>query len=71
MPPVAADRVRLSQVLLNLGSNAVKYNRPNGAVRMSVVASGASFLRLCVEDDGHGIPRDKQHLLFQPFQRAG
>jgi CheY-like chemotaxis protein len=71
LPPVAADRTRLSQILLNLGSNAIKYNRPNGGVRMSVAAQAASLLRLSVEDDGHGIPRDKQHLIFQPFQRAG
>jgi PAS domain S-box-containing protein len=71
LPPVAADRTRLSQILLNLGSNAIKYNRPRGTVRMSVPSSGASFLRLSVEDTGNGIARDKQHLIFQPFQRAG
>jgi CheY-like chemotaxis protein len=71
LPPIAADRTRLSQILLNLGSNAIKYNRPGGTVRLSVAALGSSFSRLWVEDTGHGIARDKQHLIFQPFQRAG
>jgi CheY-like chemotaxis protein len=71
VPPVSADRTRLSQILLNLGSNAIKYNRPSGWVKMSVDASQGPFVRLSVEDNGHGIARDKQHLIFQPFQRAG
>ena len=71
LPAVAADRTRLSQILLNLGSNAIKYNRPNGSVRVSVATPTASHVRVSVEDTGLGIPRDKQHLIFQPFQRAG
>ena len=69
--PVTADSTRLAQILLNLGSNAVKYNRRGGWVKFTIAASEGPFLRLCVEDNGHGIPRDKQHLIFQPFQRAG
>ncbi|HTV22785.1 MAG TPA: ATP-binding protein [Polyangiaceae bacterium] len=71
VPAVAADRTRLSQILLNLGSNAIKYNRASGWVKMSIVASAPGLVRLCVEDNGSGIARDKQHLIFHPFQRAG
>jgi PAS domain S-box-containing protein len=71
LPAVAADRTRLSQILLNLGSNAIKYNCANGTVKMSVTAPGGSLVRLCVEDTGLGIAHEKQHLIFQPFQRAG
>ena len=71
VPPVSADSTRLAQILLNLGSNAIKYNRQGGWVKFTIAASAAPFLRLCVEDSGYGIPRDKQHLIFQPFQRAG
>jgi protein-histidine pros-kinase len=68
---VAADRVRLAQVFLNLGSNAIKYNRPGGKVAFHVSEPEPNVVRITVEDTGLGIPQDKQAKLFQPFQRAG
>ncbi|HVZ33197.1 MAG TPA: ATP-binding protein, partial [Polyangiaceae bacterium] len=58
------------QVLMNFGSNAIKYGRPRGTVRLRATQHGTS-VRVSVEDDGFGIPLDKQAVLFQPFQRAG
>jgi signal transduction histidine kinase/CheY-like chemotaxis protein len=69
-PYVLADRVRLSQCLLNLGSNAIKYNRPGGSVTLSYSVRGKK-VRLCVADTGIGIPQDRQSELFQPFNRLG
>jgi PAS domain S-box-containing protein len=71
LPTLLADRTRVAQVLMNLGSNAVKYNRPQGEVvfRCAVLPTGQ--LRIAVRDTGVGIPLDKQSKLFQPFQRAG
>ncbi|HEX2875212.1 MAG TPA: ATP-binding protein [Polyangiaceae bacterium] len=71
LTPVAADRVRLKQILINLGSNAIKYNRDGGRVVFRVTPTERAALRIAVEDSGHGIPADKQSKLFQPFQRAG
>lgn len=80
VPPVVADRVRLLQILLNLSSNAVKYNRPGGVVRVgaTTVPGGpggpggpGARIRLAVEDTGIGIPPGRQHELFQPFNRLG
>ncbi|MEO8178901.1 MAG: ATP-binding protein [Deltaproteobacteria bacterium] len=71
MPMVAADRTRFAQILINLGSNAIKYNRLNGEVVFSVSQQEASFVRISIKDTGIGIPLDKQSSLFQPFQRAG
>ncbi len=71
LPMVSADRTRFVQILMNLGSNALKYNRPNGVVRFSVSAPDLERVRVTVEDEGIGIPLDKQASLFQPFQRAG
>ncbi|HEY4243233.1 MAG TPA: PAS domain S-box protein [Kofleriaceae bacterium] len=71
LPPVHADRTRLSQILMNLGSNAIKYNRPGGSVRFSVERTPAARLRVTVTDTGHGIPATEHGKLFQPFQRAG
>ncbi|HEU4579464.1 MAG TPA: ATP-binding protein [Polyangiaceae bacterium] len=70
LPMVAADRTRFAQILMNLGSNAIKYNRPNGDVVFSVAAQD-DLLRVTVKDTGIGIPLDKQASIFQPFQRAG
>ena len=50
-----ADRQRLRQVLLNLISNAVKYNVAGGTVRLSGRYTGDATLRLEVTDTGPGI----------------
>ena len=71
LPMLSADRTRFSQILMNFGSNAVKYNRPAGTVTFTVTAADDERLRVTVRDTGMGIPADKQSRLFQPFQRAG
>ncbi|MDB4998286.1 MAG: hypothetical protein JWM74_5718, partial [Myxococcaceae bacterium] len=69
---VRADRTRFAQMLMNLGSNAIKYNRPNGRVSFTVSrASSADRVRVVVSDTGTGIAGDQQDKIFQPFQRAG
>jgi PAS domain S-box-containing protein len=70
MPRVEADRTRLAQVLMNFGSNAIKYGRPNGHVTLRTELVGGR-LRIVVSDDGIGIPEDKREKIFEPFQRAG
>lgn len=67
---VVADRTRLKQVLMNYGSNAIKYGRPGGTATFRVSHSEGK-VRLSVVDDGVGIALDKQDKLFHPFQRAG
>jgi CheY-like chemotaxis protein len=70
LPLVLADRTRLAQILMNFGSNAIKYGKPNGHVTFEVEPR-ASLLRITVIDDGIGIPEDKRTKVFEPFQRAG
>ncbi len=67
---LVADRVRLKEVLLNLGSNAIKYNKINGCVSYSVVAE-AEKVRINVSDTGIGIRPEKMQRLFEPFERLG
>ncbi len=70
LPPVHADRMRLKQILMNFGSNAIKYGRRHGTMAFSIAGAG-EHVRIMVTDDGIGIPTDKQDKIFQPFQRAG
>lgn len=70
VPPVMADRVRLRQVLVNLISNAVKYNRKGGTVRVRVWQDGP-HVALQVSDTGMGLSPDQQAHLFEPFNRLG
>jgi len=67
---VLADRQRLHQVMFNLLSNGVKYNRAGGQVTVSYRADG-SCIRLTVADTGRGIEPDKLARLFLPFERLG
>ncbi len=65
---VYADRTRLKQVLLNLMSNAVKYNQDQGEIRIkcTIKNSKAQFL---VEDTGLGIDDKEIDQIFEPFTR--
>ncbi|WP_312781324.1 ATP-binding protein [Brevundimonas sp.] len=74
-PPVSglaalADRERLRQVLTALIANAVKYNRPGGAVLIEARQSGEG-VSLNVSDTGPGLPVHRMEGLFQPFNRLG
>ncbi len=66
-----ADRIRLKQVMLNLITNAIKYNRPNGRVWLHAMEGKKGRKRLAISDTGLGIPADKLPMLFQPFNRLG
>ncbi len=68
---VVADQQRLTQVVINFVSNAVKYNRPNGAVRIEVLPSGPKRVRIAVTDTGAGIDPSLLPRLFTPFERLG
>ena len=68
---VQADRQSFRQVLLNLFSNAVKYNREGGEIAISTSLTIDGHMRLQVRDTGEGIPPDKMERLFVPFDRLG
>jgi two-component system, sensor histidine kinase and response regulator len=67
---VLADRQRLKQVLLNILSNAVKYNRDGERIVITAEQRTAN-LRVTVADNGPGIPADKRNRLFGAFDRLG
>lgn len=68
-PWVEADPNRLRQVLLNLLSNATKYNVYGGTIRVSMARVSERRVRLSVTDTGAGIPEEKFSDLFRPFSR--
>ncbi|WP_052736069.1 ATP-binding protein [Aquincola tertiaricarbonis] len=70
-PRLVADEQRLRQVLLNIGSNAIKYNRPAGHVHWHLEAESGGSVAIEVRDTGSGMTQDQQARLFQPFERLG
>jgi two-component system cell cycle sensor histidine kinase PleC len=68
---VAATEKALSQILLNLGSNAVKFSPAQGAVSVTLSRSArADLVEIMVRDKGPGIPESKLRLIGQPFFQA-
>lgn len=67
---VLADPRRLEQVFINLMSNAIKYNRPDGEVRLTVEPDGNDVVAK-VHDTGAGLTEEQLGQLFQPFNRLG
>ena len=65
---VIGDPDRLSQVLINLIGNAVKFTRA-GEIRVSVQTRGG-LLEFAVADTGIGIPEEKRDLIFESFSQA-
>ncbi len=67
---LCADPTRLRQVLLNLLTNAVKYNRPGGEVWIEAQRSGER-VRVAVCDSGRGMNAAELQQAFEPFNRLG
>jgi signal transduction histidine kinase len=68
---VKADLTRVKQVLINLLFNAIKYNKPGGAVSVEYTLSPPDSIRISVRDTGAGISPEHLAQLFQPFNRLG
>jgi signal transduction histidine kinase/CheY-like chemotaxis protein len=68
---ILADRTRMKQVLLNLMSNAIKYNREGGSVTLESNKHQEGKIHITVADTGKGIPGDRLKDLFKPFNRLG
>jgi signal transduction histidine kinase len=65
---VVADRKRLSQIVSNLLSNALKFS-PRGRVVQLWAEQRGSIVRVNVRDQGPGVPEEERELLFHEFSR--
>ncbi|HZM03603.1 MAG TPA: PAS domain S-box protein [Candidatus Saccharimonadales bacterium] len=68
---VQVDRTRAKQVLINLISNAIKYNRKGGTVEVKCASTHPERIRISVTDSGAGLSPDNLAQLFQSFNRLG
>ena len=66
---VKADEKRLKQVLINLISNAIKYNHENGEVIIDIDNIENKKIRVSITDNGDGLTQEQQNELFKPFIR--
>lgn len=70
---VNGDRGKIKQVILNLLTNAIKYNRDNGQVFIRTTPTtqnGDAYVEVTVIDTGYGISEESQRHMFQKFYRA-
>ncbi len=68
------DRLRISQILINILSNAVKYTQEGGNIKMTVdelsqVDKNYSRIRFTISDNGQGMSEEYQKVIFEPFSR--
>jgi len=68
---IHADKQKLTQVLLNLISNAIKYNSKNGVIDVSARQAEGGKARISVSDTGGGVDDERLSHLFKPFVRLG
>jgi PAS domain S-box-containing protein len=71
LPKIRADKTHLKQILINLISNGVKYNRPGGTVTLTAKEISAMWMEIQVSDTGLGIKPELSDHLFEPFNRLG
>ena len=67
---INVDEMRFKQVILNILSNAIKYNSENGKVIIDS-STDNNMLRLSITDTGKGLTPEQQICVFEPFNRAG
>jgi PAS domain S-box-containing protein len=64
---IKTDRIRLTQILINIIGNAIKFTPSQKKVKLEVIKEGNHRIGFKVIDQGIGIPEDKQKIIFDPF----
>ena len=68
---IQTDPVRFKEVIVNLLTNAIKYNKRGGMVELSHAVQDENFDRIIVTDTGKGISAENKIDIFEPFNRLG
>jgi len=66
---IACDIDMIERIVLNLLSNAIKFTNENGTIDVSLFDEGSS-VRISVKDNGIGIPKDKQEIIFERYKQV-
>lgn len=67
---IRGDRGKLSQILINLMGNAIKFSPDNAEIRLTLKKVSEKHLQFEVIDEGIGIPAEQQAIIFEPFEQA-
>jgi len=70
LPPVRADKAKIRQVLINLLSNSTKFTPEGGKLQVEAVRENG-WCRVSVVDNGIGIKKEDQKMIFEPFSQLG
>ena len=70
LPMLYADATRLKQILINLVSNAIKFNRPEGRVMLGAHVMDDNALEITVNDNGRGIAEKDLSMILEPFKQV-
>jgi signal transduction histidine kinase len=68
---INVDEIRFKQILLNILSNAIKYNRENGKVIINSSVNDRNIICLSISDTGTGLTDEQLNNIFEPFERLG
>lgn len=66
---VRSDFIRLKQAILNILSNAIKYNNINGTIVLASKLINKKKVQISITDTGNGLTKKELSILFQPFER--
>lgn len=66
---VKCDPIEVERVILNIMSNAIKYSNDNGNVWVNIYKKNRN-VEIAIKDDGIGIPKSKQNIIFEKFKKA-
>lgn len=69
--PIWNDKMLIRQILINLISNSIKYNKEGGRVQVSLTNQSQAGVDIQIKDTGIGIPEEQQARIFDPFARVG
>ncbi|MCY6482895.1 ATP-binding protein [Clostridium aestuarii] len=66
---IACDPYKIERVMLNLLSNAIKFTQNNGEIKVNIYDEEEKII-ISVKDNGQGIPKDKQKIIFKRFMQV-